>query len=170
MQVCDNKYTFLVTTHCPRAQTPVALRSSSGLRRRTRHTHPRMCRTPAVREGEEERQEDQVDGANEHQAGSTAHHRMHLDRLHLYEPGSSPGGANKHLHHLRHVLLAINVHDLEKRPPRCCSPPPSSPLPARHPQTQRALAPGHKQSADPHSGRIERPLRAAGAGEAATAA
>jgi hypothetical protein len=31
-----------------------------------------------------------------------------------------------------------------------------SPSPARHPQTQRALAQGHKQSAEPHSSRIER--------------
>jgi len=115
VQVCDNKYTFLVTTHCPRAQTPVALRSSSGLRRRTRHKHPRTCRTPAARDGEEEGQEDQVDGANEHQAGSTAHRRMHLDRLRLYEPCSSPGGAYKHLPCLRHVLLLVVSGSCAKR-------------------------------------------------------
>ena len=46
---------------------------------------------------------------------------------------------------------------------------PPSPLPARHPQTQRALVRGHEQSVDPHSSRIERPAARGGAGEAAPA-
>ena len=42
---------------------------------------------------------------------------------------------------------------------------PPSPLPARHPQTQRALVRGHEQSVDPHSSRIERPAARGGVGE-----
>ena len=116
MQVCDNKYTFLVTTHCPRAHTPVALRSSSRLRRRTRHKHSRTCRTPAAREGEEEGQEDQVDGANEHQSCRSAHRQLQLEYPRLSEPGWFSGGAYKHLLHLRLVLLLVVLVPLRQVP------------------------------------------------------
>ena len=58
--------------------------------------------------------------------------------------------------HMLSSVVAMSVASKRRPPrPRLLSPP--SPLPARHPQTQRALVRGHEQSADLHS----RPSRTA---------
>ena len=131
---------------------------------------PRSRRNPAAREGRQRRQEDQVDGANEHQPWRSAHRQLQLEYPRLSEPGCSSGGAYKHLLHLRLVLLLVVLvflnmslaHDTS-------SPRPLSPVNRTTLATTRSSMQDSKHATSPRSGRIERPAargkgRRAGAG------
>ena len=77
----------------------------------------------------------------------------------------SSDGAYKHLLRLRQVLVAIFLHVLEKRPPRCCSLSPPPPLTLRTAATTQRVMQGSKQTTFPRSDRIERRAARGGAGE-----
>jgi hypothetical protein len=108
--------------------------------------------------------------AHGHRSGRVTHGQKVKKDIRLPCPGRCPGDAVQHLLHQHLVVRRRDVGDLEKTPTTTLLAPPVPALaPARHPQTQRALAQGHKESADSHGRPDRTALRAAGAAEAATA-
>ena len=77
---------------------------------------PRPRRTRQLREEGQRRQEDQVDGADEHQPCRPAHQRLHLEHPPLSDPASCSRGADKHHLRLRLVLLLVVLVPLRASP------------------------------------------------------